>query len=309
MTTPARFFCAESARERGDRIYGTAPRVESWLLLEHIGPWSAKAFPDDGLPFAARDRLHSMAQALPRSRRLMVRQGYKRSEHSRLFVVRSGEDHSHAARVTACRDDLLATEPLELWRQPGAHAYTTPMLLVCTHGRHDKCCARFGRATYRALREAAPEMAWECSHVGGDRFAANVIALPQGIYYGHVEPEDAPALAAEHAAGRISLRHYRGRTCYDRAAQAGEYFIRRETGLTAIGDLRLVAADELGDHLSRVRFEARTGGMFHEVELRARRSAEPGLMTCAAERPESPRQYELRAYQSGTSDVPRIPNE
>lgn len=304
MTTPGRYFCAESARERGDRLYGTAPRVESWLMVEQIAPWSAKAFPDDRLLPAVREYIQQMAQALPRTRRLVVRQGYGPSECSRFFVARSSEDQSHIACVTTfCREDLLAVDARALWEQPGPQAWTKPMFLVCTHGKHDKCCGRFGFATFRALSEAAPDAAWECSHVGGDRFAANVIVLPQGIYYGHVQPEDTSALVAAHTAGHISLRHYRGRTCYGRAAQAGEYFIRRETGLNGIDDLRLTAEDELDAHVSRVRFEARADGRVYEVELRARQSAARGLMTCAAERPESSREYELRAYRTAAASV------
>ena len=47
-----------------------------------------------------------------------------------------------------------------------------PMLLVCTHGVHDTCCAVRGRPVAAALARRWPEATWECSHVGGDRFAA-----------------------------------------------------------------------------------------------------------------------------------------
>ena len=63
---------------------------------------------------------------------------------------------------------------------------------VCTHGRHDKCCAKFGSRVCRAFRQEVGERAWECSHVGGDRFAGNVVVFPYGIYYGRVGPEDVP---------------------------------------------------------------------------------------------------------------------
>jgi hypothetical protein len=50
-----------------------------------------------------------------------------------------------------------------------------PIYLVCTHGRHDACCAVRGRPVAAALAAAYPERTWECSHIGGDRFAANVV--------------------------------------------------------------------------------------------------------------------------------------
>ena len=46
-----------------------------------------------------------------------------------------------------------------------------PLLLVCTHGRRDACCAQFGRPTAMALARRYGTAVWETTHVGGDRFA------------------------------------------------------------------------------------------------------------------------------------------
>ena len=81
-------------------------------------------------------------------------------------------------------DDELLTLPLD--GSAGTPSYD-PFFLVCTHGRHDTCCAVEGRPVAAALESARPGAVWECSHVGGDRFAANVVAMPHGIYYGQVE--------------------------------------------------------------------------------------------------------------------------
>src|SRR3990170_4947419 len=47
-----------------------------------------------------------------------------------------------------------------------------------------------------------------------DRAAGNVVVLPDGLYYGRVEPADVWALADEQLAGRVLLDRYRGRSCY-----------------------------------------------------------------------------------------------
>ena len=41
------------------------------------------------------------------------------------------------------------------------------MVLVCTHGTRDACCAVRGRPIVAALARALPEQVWECTHLGG----------------------------------------------------------------------------------------------------------------------------------------------
>ena len=56
-----------------------------------------------------------------------------------------------------------------------------PLLLVCTHGIRDRCCARYGQELCRNLHGLAPDgWVWQASHVGGDRFAGNLVVLPEG---------------------------------------------------------------------------------------------------------------------------------
>jgi hypothetical protein len=110
---------------------------------------------------------------------------------------------------------------------------------VCTHGRHDPCCAERGRPLVRALSEAYPEQTWECSHLGGDRFAGNLLCLPHGISYGRVAAEDGATIATEYLLGRLDLAHLRGRGSYPFAVQAAEWHLRTRLGSTGVDDLVL----------------------------------------------------------------------
>ena len=121
-----------------------------------------------------------------------------------------------------------------------ARAVEHPLFLVCTHGKHDPCCARFGRPLYEALRdELAPDWVWQVSHIGGDRFAGNLVCLPEGLYYGRVDRETAGPVLDEHLARRILIPSYRGRSIYTFAVQAAERVVRERTGLVGIDDLTL----------------------------------------------------------------------
>jgi hypothetical protein len=85
---------------------------------------------------------------------------------------------------------------------------------------------------------------WQCSHLGGHRFAPNVLVLPSGIQLGRIPVDRAADVAELLAAGLIPLDLYRGRTIYPRPVQAAEIAIRIATGYDGVADLRLVAHED-----------------------------------------------------------------
>ena len=231
-------FCADVSRAYGEPLAATASRVEHWLLLEYRGLWAHDALEGSALGPELRARLRSLLDASERSRLLFARR--PRRPHSELlaWVARSTEGHEVARRVVLdAYDDLLHLDP--------GHDGTPvehPLFLVCTHGKHDACCARHGRPLYEALCDVLDdEWIWQCTHLGGDRFAGNLLVLPWGLYFGRVEPADAVALVEEVLAGRIPLELYRGRSCHPFPAQAAERAVREQAGLLGIDDVHVAA--------------------------------------------------------------------
>jgi Sucrase/ferredoxin-like len=164
-----------------------------------------------------------------------------------------------------------------------------PLFLVCTHGKHDPCCARKGRPLFEALEEQLePETVWQSTHVGGDRFAGNVVCLPHGVYYGRVGREEAVDVLDTYLAGVISLAHYRGRSCHPFPAQAAERSIREATGFVAIDDLRFD-----GERDGVFSFLDRTGAR-HERRVVVELGAEDYL-TCGATQMRRPRRFVVTA--------------
>ena len=167
--------------------------------------------------------------ARPRTRLLFIRRPDRRGrEELRAYAAtsREGEESLRCASFSSYEElrtlDLArAGEPLD-----------RPLFLVCTHGKHDPCCARYGRPLFDALAEQVEEEAvWQTTHIGGDRFAGNLLCLSRGVYYGRVERKDAGRVLDAHLEDTIELAHYRGRSCYSFAAQAVERDIRERTGL------------------------------------------------------------------------------
>ena len=123
-------------------------------------------------------------------------------------------DVSSLGDVLAAADELRIDQPPET----GWERVQESLILVCTNGRHDQCCANLGRPLVRALRDSSwADRVWECSHIGGDRFAANLVVLPDSLYFGRVDPASAPELLGALDQGRINLSLFRGRTSFSLA--------------------------------------------------------------------------------------------
>ena len=164
-----------------------------------------------------------------------------------------------------------------------------PIYLVCTHAEHDACCGRYGVAIAKHLAGRLPEQTWEVTHVGGDRFAANLVCMPHGVYFGRVTEPGSVKIATSYRDGRIDLDHYRGRSTFDPVVQAADAFLRRREQLEGIDDLTFESRRERGAGRARVVFRDRAGGL-HEADITVRR-ADARRITCTASKPGTPREY------------------
>jgi hypothetical protein len=143
----------------------------------------------------------------------------------------------------------------------------TPTVLVCVHGRRDRCCAQHGSAVYRALQAQAGDF-WQTSHLGGHRFAACVLSLPEGLMYGRLRKEHVDGLVAAWNAGEVGdLDRFRGRCTYDRPTQAAEIFLRRRTGDKRANALPWSGTSPDGEAIWAARFGAPSGEHVVRVKL------------------------------------------
>jgi len=166
------------------------------------------------------------------------------------------------------------------------------MYLVCTNGARDPCCARLGAGVAAALERARPGRAYECSHLGGHRFAANLLVLPDGLSFGRLDVRSAPALVEELEAGRLPLEHFRGRTSYAPDQQAAEILVRRELGLSGLDDLRLVEGAGRSDPQTHTTVFALDGERTIAAVVRAE-PLPPRRVSCRDEKLERPTTWTL----------------
>jgi (2Fe-2S) ferredoxin len=211
--------CSQLSVALGEPLHATAPFAREWLLIEEQAPWGRKAVAEAGF-----------GELEARGKEQGVRVGLIRP-----FGRRGGR----ARRVF--RISCAPPEPfVELLREPDLDArgerVDGPFYLVCTNGRRDVCCGLAGRELARALAPELGDRLWETSHVGGHRFAPNLVCLPEGLVYGRLDADSAHRVVAAHREGRVVLEHLRGRTSLEPEAQAADYFARRETGRLGIAD-------------------------------------------------------------------------
>jgi hypothetical protein len=270
--------CSTAARARGDQLAGTATRVGAFLLVEHAGPWGEVALRDSRLPLRTRDWLRRQADEM-RVRVLLVRRpGRAPRNPVRVFAVRTGAwcESTTLDRVEDVESiDLSA---LAAGRSPGLEPWPEPLLLVCTHGRHDACCAERGRPLAAALARSAPDRVWECSHLGGDRFAGNLLVLPEGLGFGWVEPAHAPALVERLLDGLLDLDLMRGRATLPASAQFAEVDLRRQLGELRVDALRYAGSRRHGGEVVTT-FEV--DGATYDVHVRSTLGPAAAL-TCGA---------------------------
>jgi hypothetical protein len=200
------------------------------------------------------------------------------------FVARTTGADAGLRRLELDRHDDLIGLDLETAGSPVAH----PLFLVCTHGKHDRCCAKYGRPLYDAVREQVEEgWAWQSTHVGGDRFAGNLVTLPDGVYYGRVEPSEAWPVIEASLAGRVHLPCYRGRSSLGFAAQAAELGVRQETVLLGISAVQVRSIESAGEGWRAV---VEAGGTVYDVDVR-REEGEPTHLTCSTAALKRPKHY------------------
>ena len=279
------FRCAASSVDRGEPLFGTASGVSRWLLVEQPGPWGPAGFPESRLDPAVRASLQAQARSLG-ARPLLIRRpagSGANDDHAgrTVFVVDSAAGRERVLRRRVTDESGLA--PLELGR--GWERLEGPLFLVCTHGRHDACCAMRGRPVAAALAALDPERTWECSHLGGDRFASNTVVLPYGLYYGRLTAETAPAMVEATRDGRVLTEFLRGRSSLSQPAQAAQHFGHSELGRTGIDQLLPVAQEQLTPDTWRVLLrdaDAASAGEDAAVTVRRTRDGLAEQLTCHA---------------------------
>jgi hypothetical protein len=284
-------LCSMRSREVGEPIAGTATAETAvWIVLEHRGPWGAKAVAESNLPDAVKARLSAWEAEIAGARVQLARRQGRVDGPLRFWVGVSDLGASRLCeRTLGSAEELLQLDvpaQVKALRAGEAIAGTAtpaqPLVLVCSNGRRDVCCARLGAPVAQALSQEDGLEVWQTTHLGGHRFAATLLQLPEGICYGRLEPHEAPLLAVAIRGGRVyRLDRLRGRTALSEAAQAAEASWRERTGRLELDALARVAATT--DGAATVITLSDREGTAHEVRLERRELGASAPSSCGKE--------------------------
>jgi hypothetical protein len=283
------------SRAAGEPLAGTASTIRRWLLIEHPGPWGRDGLLDARLPPGLGRDLRDLERRTG-ARVLLVRKPDRFPEYGDHTLACFAVDTREAwlgSTVLERIEDAAHLDPRERASFAGGPA-GAPLFVVCTHGRRDPCCAERGRPLAVAAAAAGREVIWESTHVGGDRFAGNVVAFPHGLYFGRVEPGEVADLMDAYREGRIApLHRYRGRSSDARHVQTAERAVRDHLGLDRIDDVVRVRQSRRGD-----RAEVGTITPLGPVGVRMeRRSGAPMRLTCHSSGEEAPAAWRVLAIE------------
>lgn len=269
-------------------MIATAPPGQRWLLIEREGAWPTRALDvfDSFDAYTLSQKAEAMQARISlirRPRRHPRTQGPFRWAIADIRPGREGIRWSEAGSIEEVVADNWYVETGE----------GTPTAIVCAHSKHDVCCALRGRPVAAALEPMWPGQVWECSHLGGDRFAATMVVLPHGLCFGRVDPGSGFEILDAYHRGELLPGHLRGRSAYTRHVQAADYMAREALGHRSIGGLTPVSV-----HTKEAGITVTFNDPAVEIVLREREVRLGTPATCRALREGSGFEYDLVSVNS-----------
>ncbi|MFD5395291.1 sucrase ferredoxin [Streptomyces sp. NPDC127097] len=245
--------CATASRESAESLAGTATPARTWLLIEQTGPWGAHALTDSHLDPDVGRALEAAAEGTGVRVALIRRPGRHADCHGtsrrRMFLAHTAPGRSWI-RTTTVTDPQAALDLDFTSLGAGEHRglwepyIGEPLVLVCTNGKRDRCCALLGRPLAAELAAGGSEV-WEVTHIGGHRFSPTLFVLPYGYAYGRASAPLVKEAVEAARDGRITSGHCRGRSAWDRPGQAADLAVRGLIGEDRADALDVVRTDPM----------------------------------------------------------------
>ncbi|SDM11939.1 hypothetical protein SAMN04488535_1990 [Corynebacterium mycetoides] len=281
-------FCSDVEVEP---LPGTAKRGDVYVLFEWPGPWSNDVLDGDTLGAELSAKIKAHLKTFGASLQLIrhpTREGRRIDDHH-LYIVHTRIGLTEVKHVSG--PEAILELDLSGPGKNHAMARPTPLVLVCTHGKRDRCCAVKGRPLVNELEKIYPfnrgsDVVWETSHIKGHRFAATLLLMPWGYSFGRMNLEATEAMIADSMRGLYFVPGNRGRGIFSAPTQAAEValaaHLATEGTRITYGQLQLVSEDVSGDRARVTLIDASTNASY-DIDLR--RGSVSGVLSSCGEEP------------------------
>lgn len=278
-------FCAQYSRDVGEPLAGTGMHPRSNLLLSWPSVDWTRTFHQAKDMTGDESGLVTELVGSGRRVNLIHRKSQPRGWHRAFLMPENLAFDVPREELAAFLSALHAGDSLDAWLDGPV---TRRVLLCCTHGVKDKCCAKFGNASYKALVSAAENMPgefdiWQSTHLGGCRLASAALLFPAMHKYGRVEAGHAAPLLASEREDQPYLPCYRGDGALTPVQQVAEIEARGQ--LADEGriptHLEWVSEQALSDDRVSVGFAWHSDGERGEVTITLEKDSVSRFGTCA----------------------------
>ena len=234
--------CSTASTAAGETLAGSAPSTRTWLVIEYAPSWGANAL--DALPAGLGAHITDASASTP-LRIVLARRPGAPHDRSESLVRRVWIGHTDPQRAQLSGGQEIDLRHLLDWdfsaiaqgELPALDSISDPLHLLCTNGGRDACCATLARPLLRSL-PALPTL-WECSHLGGHRFAPTMLTLPSGYLHGRLTARATTDQIVASREGCVLLHGLRGRSWLSPPAQVAEIAVRTAADVHGVEDLRV----------------------------------------------------------------------
>ncbi|WP_041740509.1 sucrase ferredoxin [Calothrix sp. PCC 6303] len=219
------FFCAEESRQLQEDVIGCALNRRYYILVELPPPWTPHPLDSKSLSHKFQALKAQINLEIELSIRLVFiyNSGYYEAGYNRLIIYfqRQESDLFYTKKEFLLSDIENAIPIVEkcIRGEPITSEYPNiPArdILICTHGSHDKCCAKYGNPFYHQALKTLEGLSipnvriWQSSHFGGHRFAPTMIDLPEARYYGRLDQKSFTNILTKTGDIQVFKNVYRG---------------------------------------------------------------------------------------------------
>lgn len=287
------YFCSAASRYFKEQLNGTAANSSAFILIEYNNPFPAK-ISDANLNKEWLRKIQQLAKA-NKGKVLLIRNKASNTEQFNITFIDCKEVRYFIIPATVqTYTDINVSDYIS---SSETNWLNDPFFLVCTNGKKDKCCAKFGLPVFKFFESFNADIqVWECSHVGGDRFAANVVAMPYGIYYGHVAVEDVGHILVRTLLKKIYKNNYRGLSRRSFFEQSIECYVRNYLRNYDIDFDMHIHLVEHCDNYYKVEIETNAHSTF-AMELIRETIAYPHLLTCSSKKNENIAKFTMKSLR------------